>query len=225
MRRLDPPHLITLPPERTGEAIEVLADAFRDYPVMRFVLGGAPAMAAPVPEPAGHQGGRYDEELRLLITFFVMARVLRREPVLAVELETGDGPARLAGVATLTLPGSGAAPPSLDPYRERTWSVLGEAARARYEQLGLMWSEFHTDEPHCHLNMIGVRRAHAGQGIGRILLDEVHRISREDPESLGVTLTTEAEENVILYRHLGYRVTAEGQVPGVIRTWGMFRPT
>ena len=217
--------LITLPPERVAEAIEVLADAFRDYPVMRFVAGGASAMAAPVPGSASRAGQQHDEAIRILVTFFVMARVLRGEPVLGVEITEDGGSVTLAAVATLTLPGSGDAPDELARYRDRTWGTLGDEARARYEQLGLMWSEFHTREPHHHLNMIGVRRAFAGRGLGRILLDEVHRLSQEDPDSAGVSLTTEDPANVEIYRHVGYEVTAEGELPGVLRTWGMFRPT
>ena len=171
------------------------------------------------------EGRRYDDDLRLLITFFVMARVLRVEPILGVEVEGAEGSPGIAGVATLTLPGSGEAPEALAAYRERTWDTLGEEARARYERLGLMWSEFHASAPHYHLNMIGVRGAAAGRGVGRILLDEVHRRSREDPGSQGVSLTTEDPANVEIYRHLGYRVTAEGEIPGVLRTWGMFRAT
>lgn len=219
------PRLITLPPERVAEAIEVLADAFRDYPVMRFVVGGPSAMAAPVPQAASREGRQHDEAIRLLVTFFVMARVLRGEPVLGVEVREDGGSATLAAVATLTLPSSGDAPEALAEYRDRTWGTLGDEAHARYEQLGLMWSQFHTQEPHHHLNMIGVRRTFAGRGLGRLLLDEVHRLSREDPDSAGVSLTTEDPANVAIYRHVGYEVTAVGEVSGVLRTWGMFRPT
>lgn len=214
-----PPRLVELPPERTGAAVAVLCEAFRDYPVMRYVLGGPEAEGLP-PAPHGTpEHRRREEQLERLVTFFVMARVLRREPVLAVE----DPPGEVVGVATLTLPHSREAPPELGGLRDETWGVLGPEARERYERLGAVWSGFGTDTPHHHLNMIGVRRTRAGEGLARILLDEVHRRSAEHPDSAGVSLTTEDPRNVGLYRHLGYRVVAEGEIPGALRTWGMFR--
>lgn len=200
--------------------MELLCDAFRDYPVMRYVLGGAAGLAPGWEAPPDH-----GERLRLLVTFFVMARVTRGEPVLGAGRTGEPGrPRGLAGVATLTLPGSGPAPPGLDGYKARTWGTLGEEARARYEALGVMWSAFRTHAPHHHLNMIGVRRSSAGRGVGRALLDEVHRVVEADPDSAGVSLTTEDPRNVEIYRHLGYAVTAEGEIPGALRSWGMFRP-
>jgi len=198
--------------------VEVLCDAFRDYPVMRFVMGGPEALAPGWTPPAD-----WDLRLAAMVTFFVMGRVLRGEPVLGLEMPRG-WQTSLAGVATMTLPGSGPAPEGLDAYRARAWTLLGEQARERYEALGLMWSTFHTPEPHHHLNMVGVRREFAGKGVGRILLDGVHRFAAADPSSAGVSLTTEDPRNVELYRHLGYEVTAEGEMAGALRTWGMFRP-
>ena len=218
---IDSPYPITLPPERAPEAIDVLCDAFSDYPVMRFVIGGPEAHGLPGPPRGSADAEAYVRSLRALITFFVMARVLRKEPILGL---AGSGSSGLAGVATLTLPGSGPAPDALDEYRSRAWAQVGPDARDRYETLSVIWNEFAIEEPHHHLNMIGVRRMHAGQGLGRVLLDEVHRISREDPASAGVSLTTEDPRNVELYRHVGYEVVGEGHVPGGIRTWAMFRP-
>jgi ribosomal protein S18 acetylase RimI-like enzyme len=215
------PSPIILPPERAPEAIDVLSDAFSEYPVMRFVIGGPESQGLPAPSRGSPEAEEYDQSLRALVTFFVMARVLRKEPILAL---AGQGDAGLVGVATLTLPVSGPTPEALDAYRTRAWMQGGDDARARYEALGVIWQEFAIDEPHYHLNMIGVPRTHAGQGLGRVLLDEVHRISREDPGSSGVSLTTEDPRNVELYRHVGYEVVGEGHVPGGIRTWAMFRP-
>ena len=220
--------IVPIAPHRTAEVVDVLCDAFRDYPVMRYVLEGSSVVS---PDP---------ERLRTLIRFFVMARVLRGEPVLGIEagaahalgFDPHQGTASaaeplaaeaLVAVATLTLPESGPAPQALDEERDRTWSGLGDDARRRYEELGLIWLGFGRARPHYHLNMIGVRRDYAGQGLGRTLLAEVHLRSTEDPRSSGVSLTTEDPRNVELYRHLGYDVVAEGEVPGALKTWGLFR--
>jgi len=71
--------------------------------------------------------------------------------------------------------------------------------------------------------MIGVRPRARGKGRSRTLLEGVHRLSRTDPESAGVTLTTEVPENVPLYRHFGYQVVGHATVAPDLETWGFFR--
>ena len=104
------------------------------------------------------------------------------------------------------------------------FSALGGAARDRYNQLGRIWARFAINEPNLHLNMIGVRGTHAGRGLGRLLLDHVHARSVSDPDSTGVTLTTESRDNVPLYEHLGYRLVGHEHVSDSLATWGFFRP-
>lgn len=125
--------------------------------------------------------------------------------------------------AVVPLPGSGATPAQLATHRERVWKQLGADARARYEAYGAATRAFATDRPHHHLNMIGVRRSHTGQGFGRLLLEAVHEMSRADHGSCGVSLTTETPNNVALYEHVGYRVTGHVRLSPDLETWGMFR--
>ena len=61
--------------DAADEILDVLCDSFRDYPVMRFVLGD--------------RGDDYDSDLRVLIRLFVMSRVMRSEPLLGVFDESG----------------------------------------------------------------------------------------------------------------------------------------
>jgi GNAT superfamily N-acetyltransferase len=72
--------------------------------------------------------------------------------------------------------------------------------------------------------MIGVREEARGEGLGRALIDEVHRMSREDPASEGITLTTELPANLPLYRHLGYEIIGHVEFGEGVETWGFFRP-
>ena len=74
-----------------------------------------------------------------------------------------------------------------------------------------------------HLNMIGIRNSHKGQGLARPILDAVHQMSDADPNSTGVSLTTERDRNVKLHEHFGYGVIAHKQVSDGIQTWGLFR--
>ncbi len=186
------------------EVIDVFCEAFRDYPVMRFVLGG----------------GRtdYERDLRRLIGFFVMTRALRGEYLFGIRAESG-----LEAAATVSRPGA-PSPPEVIALRDETWALLGSDARARYETYGSACAPFERPEPHLHLNMIGVRRAAQRTGLGRLLLDHVHALSRDDPRSAGVSLSTENPVNVALYEHVGYVFTGHSRVGPGLETWALYRP-
>jgi len=195
-----------LDPIDVDEVVAVLCDAFHDYPVMRFVLG------AEDPE--------FARRLPVLIGLFVRARVARQDPVEGAR----DAAGRLVGVATLTRPGDVAAPASFAAFREETWAALGAAERARYEAFAAAGDRSVIPGPHYYLNMLGVRRGHAGQGIGGRLLAAVHARSLADPASAGVALSTEDPANVPLYEHAGYRVLARRRVSPGLETWSLWRP-
>lgn len=184
--------------------VEVLCDAFRDYPVMRYIIAAA--------------GGDYDRHLYTLINFFVMARVWRDEPILGV-----SSAGTLVAAAILTLPDNRPSAAPLAEHREALWRELGQAARTRYETYGATTQKFEIDQPHYQLNMIGVRRLHAGRGFARRLLDAVHALSQNDPASRGVTLCTEDPRNVAIYQHVGYKIIGHARVNGQMETWGLFR--
>lgn len=184
--------------------VSVLSESFHDYPVMRFVLGDDP---------------EYEDRLLTLVTFFVMARVLREEVIMGI-VEGGS----LAAAALVSRPGSGPTPPRLAELREETWAALGAEARGRYEAFGEVAGRISVDVDHLHLNMIGVTRRRQGRGLGARLLDRLHARSASDPTSAGVSLSTEVESNVSLYRRFGYRVLGSAPVDAAFTTWGMFRP-
>jgi len=172
---------------------------------MRFVLG---------PNEAD-----YDTCLRRLVSLFVMARVLRGEPLLGIARTSG-----LEAVAIVSRPGSGAAPEAFQALAGEVWAELGMGARARYQAFANACAPFQIEAPHLHLNMIGVRWEARGSGLGRQLIDRVQEMSRDDAASEGVTLTTEDPDNVPMYQHLGYRIVGHATVAPDLRTWGFFRP-
>jgi ribosomal protein S18 acetylase RimI-like enzyme len=192
-----------LGPDDVPGIVSVLAESFHDYPVMRFVLG---------------DDEEYDTRLETLVTFFVMARVLRDEALLGVR--GADG---LAAAALVSRP-SAPSPDRLVDLREETWAVLGAEERSRYEAFGEATMPFTPPVDHLHLNMIGVRRAAQGQGLGGRLLEAVHTRSAGDAGSAGVSLTTEVESNVALYQRFGYEVLGGAEVGSAFTTWGMYRP-
>lgn len=185
-------------------AVDVLCEAFADYPVMRYVI-----------EETAED---YARAVRRLIHFFVSSRTLRSGPILAVH----DG-ALVVATATLTVPGESPVPPELEEMRERVWNELGMPARLRYEEFSDACKSFAIEAPHVHLNMVGVRTARQGQGLARLLIDEVHRYSVRHPLSTGVSLTTEDPRNVSLYQHLGYDQVGRVTVAPGFETWGFFR--
>jgi hypothetical protein len=129
-----------------AEIVDVLSDAFRDYPVMRYVLDGA---------------GPYDAGLRRLVELFVSGRAYRNEPMIGLHASNG----KIIGAATMTLPKPQEPPASFLAVRESIWSELGARARARYEAFAAATHRFTIPSPHHHLNMIGVRGTHQGRGL------------------------------------------------------------
>ena len=197
--------VIPLSQDRLPEAVAVLCDAFYDYPVMRFITGAAP---------------EYDQLLHQLVTMFVSARALRGSPVLGAVDTSGE----LIGIATVSLPKEAAAPPEFDRLRDAVWRRLGQAAQSRYDRYGETCMRFEPQEPHHHLNMLGVRRSHAGQGFARPLLEAVHELCRRNPASCGVSLSTELPENVKLYEYFQYQVLGTAAVAEDLETWVLYWP-
>ena len=115
-------------------------------------------------------------------------------------------------------------PPELGTEREAVWADIGQQARSRYEAFGDACAPLLATEPHIHLNMIGTLRAARGRGYGRTLLEYVHAISKRDPNSGGVSLTTEDPANVPLYESFGYEITGHARVSADVETWAFYRP-
>jgi len=197
--------ILMLEEDDVASVTGVLCEAFFDYPAMRYVLGpGRPD---------------YESDLETLVRLFVIARVVREEFLLGVR----DG-ADLVAAAIVSRPTGAPAPPEFYELRERVWTELGPEAEARYDAFGDACAPFQVEAPHLHLNMIGVRGSAQGRGLARALLERVHRLSRTDSESQGVSLNTEIEANVSLYEYFGYRLVGQVAVSPELTTWGFFRP-
>lgn len=194
-----------LAPDDMPEILDVFCDAFSDYPVMRYVLG---------------PGGNSLSRLRQLIGYFVLRRVRLGGPIFGARAADGT----LAGVATMTVPVESVAPPDLLDARDRIFGALGPDCRARHDAYANAARFFGNLGPHHHLNMLGVRQAQHGRGVGRRLLSAVADLANADANSSGVSLTTETADNVRLYEHCGYHVVGEARVDDSFTTWGLFRP-
>jgi GNAT superfamily N-acetyltransferase len=184
--------------------VGALCESFHDYPVMLYVLGA--------------DRDHYAQRLETLIGLFVMAPFLCGETVFGI----GE-PDTLDAAAIVSRPGGPPCPPELGALRERVWTALGAVARSRYEAYNEICATFQVEAPHIHINMIGVRPRAQRRGLGRRLIEHVHGLSREDPASQGVTLTTEDPVNLPFYERLGYRITGHAEIAPGLETWGFFR--
>ena len=203
MNRKPGVNIVPLSRDRIPEAVDVLCDAFCDYPVMRFIIG---------------KDAEYDDRLTRLVAMFVSARALRNSPVLGAVDVSGD----IVGVATVSTPDEGPAPQEFNVLRDEAWRRLGMHAQKRYDRYGEICMRFESPEPHHHLNMLGVRRSHAGQGFARPLLESVHGLCCQHPESQGVSLSTELPDNVRLYEYFSYRVVGNALVSDELETWVLY---
>jgi len=192
-----------LTPADKGEAVEVLASAFEDYPVMRFVLRAA--------------GNAYPAHLRALVGFFCELRFTRGYPILGVR---ADG--ILMAVAGINEPDPDPWPPELLLCHRELLALIGEDAGHRLDAFEEASGRYEPADPHYYLGIIGVRPEAQGRGYARALVEELQRMSVTHHRSTGISLSTERAENLPFYRHLGFEVLGEGQV-GELRTWCLFR--
>jgi ribosomal protein S18 acetylase RimI-like enzyme len=195
--------------ERLTEAdrervIDVLAAAFRDYPVMRFVLSDAAAA--------------YDQRLRELIGFYCDKRLIHDWPVLGIR--QGQG---LVAAALVTAPGEVTESPEVRRKHILLARAIGRDAYERMARYERESSDGEPKDPHYFLGMLGVAPGHQGNAYGRLLLEHIQTMSEADPISTGVSLSTENPPNVAYYERVGYHVIGEADVDD-IHTWCMFRP-
>ncbi len=185
--------------------MEVLSEAFADYPVMRYVLSDA--------------GSEYDARLELLVGVFVDLRLMRGSPVLGIRLGGS-----LAAVALVDEPSPSPLETSPLDADAPVWSTLGQQAYRRMMAFEHESAHLEPEVPHYFVGMIGVLAEHRGQGFASQLLAEVRRMSAQDPGSAAVSLSTERESNLAFYGRLGYRITGETQV-GNLHTWNLIMET
>lgn len=187
-----------------NEVVEVLACAFRDYPVMRFILRSA--------------GSDYEKHLNALVGFFTEARFARDNMVFGIR-ENGT----LIAAALLDQPEQRSWS-DIRKELDKLQSVIGEDAYGRFQKYEAASAKAEPSEPHYFLGMIGARPEHHGKGYGRILLDRVQDISSKDARSGGVCLETEKESNVNLYRRFGYQIISERDLEN-LHSWCLYLRT
>ncbi len=105
-------------------------------------------------------------------------------------------------------------PPGVHPDAEALEAVFRETAKpehlddllATFEKMG----EWHPDDPHWHLPMIGVEPNAQNKGIGGALMS--HGVSRCDREETLAYLESSNPRNISLYERHGFEVLGQIQI-------------
>jgi GNAT superfamily N-acetyltransferase len=83
-------------------------------------------------------------------------------------------------------------------------------------------AEFHPQEPHWYLPLIGVDTTKQGQGYGSALL--VHALARCDEDGLPAYLEASSPRNKVLYARHGFEEIGVIQAGSSPPMWPMLRP-
>jgi ribosomal protein S18 acetylase RimI-like enzyme len=199
---------LRLPAQQARQAAEVLARAFLNDPMSRYL----------VPDEA--------KRARLLPIFFsIQVRYC---------LRYGEvyGTRGLDGAACWLSPG--ATSPTLGrlartalriPGIRRVPFELGASGLRRYMDAERYSGAIHeraAPGPHWYLWLIGVEPACQGKGIGGALMQPV--LARASAEGVPCYLETNNAANVAFYEKHGFRVVSDGEVPRRgLRVWAMLR--
>lgn len=190
---------VTIAPPATGPVerapvMDTLTLAFSTDPAVRYML----------PSAAGY-----------LTHFPKLATAMAGSALAAGTAYAVDGQAAALWLA-----------PGVGPDSEAIFALVAEAvAPERLEvlaELGELMGQYHPEEPHWYLSMLGVDPSRQGQGLGAALLKEGLR--RCDADGLPAYLESSSPKNVPLYERHGFEVTGlikPGDHPGLIP---MYRP-
>lgn len=102
---------------------------------------------------------------------------------------------------------------------------FGTIAEAKHETVGRIFEkmdEFHPEEPHWYLSIVGVDAAHQGKGLGATLLQDALRHC--DEEGLIAYLESSNPANISLYERHGFQVAGEIQIDDAPLLTPMLRP-
>jgi ribosomal protein S18 acetylase RimI-like enzyme len=194
---------IHLPAHQLDQAIEVMARAFQNDPMLKYLV---------------HDDAR---RARLLPSFFgtVVRYCLRYGEVYTT--------ATLDGLACWLPPGN------TTPTIGRMLRIGVHVSPLQFGWMGLRryaaladytYATHKRSAPgqHWYLWALGVDPPRQGQGIGGMLMQPV--LAQADGAALPCYLETENERNVLFYQKYGFQVGSEGEVPkGGLHVWGMLR--
>jgi GNAT superfamily N-acetyltransferase len=167
---------------------DVLADALVQEPMLTWPL------------PAGAGVDTMRAEFDVLVDLYLPLGVLFvAEP-------------DIAGVAAWLPPADAERFTELEPTTRNRIRPLTDDGGARYDSFW-DWLGGHLPAEPCYfLDMVGVRAARRGRGVGRALIE--HGLARAAADGAAAFLETGNPDNVPLYEHLGFRIVAAEDAPG-----------
>jgi GNAT superfamily N-acetyltransferase len=197
-------NLLRLTEARIKPAAEVLERAFRDYPMSAYFMPDEakrrkkqPAIYRMLVRAGIKYGEAYATSAKLEGVALWFSSESRRESFWD-NLISGQ-------FLTLWLAGREVV------KRQRTFAECAAAVRVRC-----------VPGQHWYLQLLGVDPAYQGQGYSSALLKPM--LARADKEGVPCFLETQAEKNVALYEHFGFRVAEVWVIPGSsIKSWAMVR--
>lgn len=194
---------IRLEPSQQVQAGKLLARAFHDDPLYRLVLP--------------------DEGMRARLASWLFERVVRYALLYGQVYTT---PA-LEGVACWLPPGQTrlTVGRAMRSGLYATPLKMGPAAYRRFGAYSTYVDRLHehyAPELHWYLWVVGVDPPSQGQGVGGRLIQPV--LARASADGTACYLETGIEGNVRFYGQYGFKVVAEGRVPGQgLQVWAMVR--
>ena len=184
--------LYIVPKERINELASVAADAYRDYPLHNWFLGG-----------------KYDENLSKKIMEITLMS-MNKDAVIYADSEELNGfavwlPLGFRGTEVLPFLKSG----GLKFILRSGFSIIGRLIT--YENYAMNLKKEFTGNVDWYLYNLSVKKSAQGKGIAGKLLRPMLRFC--DEENIVTYLETNKESNVSLYEHFGFELSKKEPIP------------
>ena len=187
---------IEVPYFRVDEAAEVLARAFAaDSIVAQFV---------PLELPDRHAA------LRLLCKSACMARLSLHQPLIGAEWNN-----KIVAVACVKTTFTPTEPESMKRMWKSVAEAIGDKGAKRLDEFVATREKHLPPRKHYYLVALGVDPEYQSMGFGRLLLERVVDVAREDSTAAGVMLETDGEKNLVFYERNGFATASKEDFNGV----------
>jgi len=192
--------------EDRSDVVEVWAESFNQYSVMRYIFNDIATEA------------EYEAKLKTIMGYYFDDCIAHDWPVLGVR----DG-GRVVAALCASGPARPATPAAFVQLEQALHEAIGVAAQQRSDIYEQRTHKYEPQQPHYYVGVLGVCHSQQGKGLAGRLLRAIHEVSRQDADSTGVCLFTETELNVSFYQYMGYELLADFNIDEGLRSWAFFR--